>query len=1163
MTRNSQIIINILVCLLVFLVSPTEILAEEVKLRPENFTHLTIEDGLPQNNVRCIEEDQYGFLWLCTADGLVRYDGYDFELVTEGTDGSRISNTIVRTILADGDNLWIGTDNGVNRFDLKSGQFVYHYVFDGGIRSNKIRSFESTGNRIFVGTGKGLYQIDKLSGKYKEIQLPEKYSYIRALKINNEVLYIGGYRAGIIKYSIADEKIEKKYEDKINNKILTIEHINNELWIGLFAGSYYNIDENLTEKKITQSCNEKNRLCDGNANIFSIKKNKSIIWLAGSDGIYKISKENVLKKIDLLNYVSNPYISNSVSSLFFLNEDQMFCTLNPGGVIKLQLSESIFTKFPKDKMVNNNRSNDEIYAIEKYNNEIYVGSYNGLMMINKEQKISSVSFNENTYTDNYQFRINSLKSIKKNLYIGSYSGLFSVITIDGKHEISKINLDAHVTALDSDKDNSLWVATSNGDVYKVSSPLDIQVIPKISALNISNITELLVTEKTIYIGTIGYGLAVYDRDSKNIKIYNSKNSVLLSDAVLSLSKQANDIWIGTRGGALSKLNVKTNLLKQYGFISGKIGNTIYSIQTDEYENVWTATNNGIVAINSNSKKEKHFTIRSGLLDKEYNHNASQYIDGFVYFGGAKGITKIDTKILNYSKENIASVYLSKVTISSAENNRIMKIYGPEISTISAKYGSAINIYLTTNKLNVKNILNFEYKLQGGNVNAIWTEIKEGARELSLDFLNPGSYTLMLRAKNFNNTILKNKELNIIIHPPIWQSNYAIFMYILVALSLIIFITRIYIKIKIANEKNYSFRTELENRKKNIATLSHDLRTPLNSIVMLSDPHITINEDRKDIIHNSAILLRSLVSNALDQSLLEIGSKIQIKISSIKIQNIFSSMINILKSYYEEKNIQIITKINIEDDTLFYTDKTRLEQICINILTNAIKHSPQNSSVVVDIELVGEILVIKMKDFGSGIPISEQKDIFKAFYKAKENSKSGLGLGLFISKQIINSLGGDISINSSFTEGTEFVLKIPNATDTELNEVIENNDCSIKTEKLKILMIDDDPFNRVAFGAMCAQINIKITCVATIQEFLEVDDLFDMYFLDLNLAEGDMDGIRLAEHLVKQGDLTPKILLTADVRASEKIINPAINDIIIKPITLDELIVIVNKNVLTN
>ncbi|MCP4274170.1 MAG: hypothetical protein GY781_19785, partial [Gammaproteobacteria bacterium] len=222
MTWNSQKIKILCIFPILLLVSIPELFANDLDLRPENFTHLTIEDGLPQNDVRCIEEDQYGFLWLCTGDGLVRYDGYKFELVTEGPDGSRISNTKLRTILADGDYLWIGTANGLNRFDLRNGEFKTIKLNSASGKSNiSIRSIQKVNNKIWVGSVEGVFILSDANSDIAE-PITNKSIEARVIyQIGTSVL-IGNYGHGIVEIDLNSLKIIRSItlEGKNANKVL-------------------------------------------------------------------------------------------------------------------------------------------------------------------------------------------------------------------------------------------------------------------------------------------------------------------------------------------------------------------------------------------------------------------------------------------------------------------------------------------------------------------------------------------------------------------------------------------------------------------------------------------------------------------------------------------------------------------------------------------------------------------------------------------------------------------------------------------------------------------------------------------------------------------------------------------------------------------------------
>ena len=389
MTWNSRIIINILVYLLAFLVFPPEVFAEEVKLRPENFTHLTIEDGLPQNNVRCIEEDQYGFLWLCTGDGLVRYDGYDFELVTEGTDGSRISNTIVRSILADGDNLWIGTDNGLNRFDLEEGTFENINLYIDGDKSFKhIRSLlKIADGELWVGTREGVLKLD-YSNNQRFVSILNSTINAREMVLYKEKVIVADYGKGLIEINSKNNDLitEKSFIGKSANNIININIFNNKVYVSTYGNGLYVLDLNLDLIKRLERCKVNNSNCISSNYVFFAKEYNNQVWIGSQNGINIIDKDSdeTIKSFQLTSLIRNKYISDSIISSHF-TDNSLWFGLRPGGLVKYRLAldgiNFYLTKHDTHK-TSSPISDRSVYAIARNSKSIFAGTYNGLFRVN-------------------------------------------------------------------------------------------------------------------------------------------------------------------------------------------------------------------------------------------------------------------------------------------------------------------------------------------------------------------------------------------------------------------------------------------------------------------------------------------------------------------------------------------------------------------------------------------------------------------------------------------------------------------------------------------------------------------------------------------------------------------------------------------------------------
>ena len=218
----------------------------------------------------------------------------------------------------------------------------------------------------------------------------------------------------------------------------------------------------------------------------------------------------------------------------------------------------------------------------------------------------------------------------------------------------------------------------------------------------------------------------------------------------------------------------------------------------------------------------------------------------------------------------------------------------------------------------------------------------------------------------------------------------------------------------------------------LANISHDLRTPLNSIICLSEILSNkmfgdLNDKQLEYIEDiriSGIRLLGMINEVLDITKLE-SKTISLNKTNINLTILSNEVINILKPLYNKKNIKIACEI--PKDITMIGDYIKLQQVLFNIIGNAIKFSPENSTIEIKITQSNKNIAISIKDYGIGISKTNQKKIFKKFYQVENTlSKSELstGLGLTIAKEFVKLHKGKIEVSSEIQKGTTFTIKLP-------------------------------------------------------------------------------------------------------------------------------------------
>ena len=1059
MRVNKKInIILILVCIF----SCLKISTSYANIRESfNFKNITIEDGLSQSTVETIYQDSKGYIWIGTNDGLDRYNGYEFKHYKHDKyDKNSIANNYIVDIIEDKNGyIWVSTIGGLSRINPDKDEIKNYYSKEdsGNLSNSNLWQILCTkDNRLIASTIDGLNVYDKNKDKftrilYKEGELPSQYIYSLEEDINGHIWV--GTDNGLVELD-KDLNIVKSYQDAIGDSDVynVYDDSKGNIWVCTLDNGLFKI--NLDDKSVENYKNNNSKISIPSNNVRDIiSDSEGKLWIATDKGLCTFDYE----REEFITYNKKLYQSNS------LIDDEIFCLLkDSSGLIWIGTYSGIsrfnpnsnFTHFKLDPYEDNSISGNVIHGIyEDDDKTLWIGTNeSGVNIINGESIKHLNKENSNIVSD----LIEDITGFKNYIFIGTNEGLSVLVKNDKTAKNYTITNYTTKDGLPSNKIRSLfidskgylWIGTNKGlAILDTNNNKIIDITYILDEMGVSDKFIRAVYEDSkgnYYIGCfLEGGLIKINPNTKEYKIYKNienDDSSISNNSIRYINEDLyGNILVGTSHG-INILNLSTDKFNHYTEKDGLINNTIYGILVDKNNGIWMSTNAGISKLSTEDATFKNFTITDGLQSNEFNGRACfKSKDGNMYFGGINGFNVFNSQDIELS------TFEPKVIFDNFEINGTNK---KDISNIKFKSNeNNIKINFFTNDYKNTKTTQYYYKLEG--LENEWNMTNSN----SLVFVNLGSgdYTLKIKTITQHGVMSDESSVHFTINPPIWRSNYAICIYlILIIISILRYMHKVNTLDRLVNERTNKLRKEMEkneqlfkkvlsleqNKNNYFVNLSHELRTPLN---VLSSINQLIKEfTKKDnfitpeklsyymgIMDRNCSRLLSLINNLIDHTKIENNSYIINKKDEDIVYLVEETVLD-MKDYIEEKGLELIFDTDVEEKVI-RCDKVDIERCIINLVGNAVKFTPEGGLIEVLLQDLDDKVNIIVKDNGIGISEENQKIIFDRFNQVVDESseqKGGSGLGLTITKQLITLHNGEIYVESEVGVGSEFIIILP-------------------------------------------------------------------------------------------------------------------------------------------
>lgn len=1031
----------------------------------------TSADGLANSHINNLYQDSRDFIWICTENGLSRFDGRDFKTFRYNRNKSNsIASNLVRAVIEDSNGTyWVGTSSGLQIFDAEYNSFYKVDLQDPEIKESDqhisaIAEVEIRGKRCIIAasSGHGLYIIDPDTKNTDRILQAELNSslpsqFIRKIyKDSEDRLWVAAENGGI---GIIDLKSGKaidchlweKGEDRIiDNAIVTS-----------FA------EDTRTGKVLLGSFNFGLIIYDPALNI--IRK-------AHDNSSSKCRVEALLKR------------ENSYDGYFIVGtEDEGLKTFRSSDekMIELQMPE-----LPHET------STWKVHCLmEDRQNNLWIGAFQrGIMVVPESMYgFEYISLKENGYDKIGNACVTTVTADTRSggLWVGTDgSGLYK---LEGKNikarytsENSGLSNNSIMSAI-MDKHGRLWVATYLGGIFTWTPENGFRQFKDQKALNTRKTVCLAYSRKhdMLFVGTHGNGMSVIspeeekvidnfsDDDNKWISTlyidssemvwigtyngpmrYDISSDKLVQmniDASLSTRTHAfcetgkDILWIGT-GEGLVKFDRKTGTTIQYTENDGLSSNVVNEILKGNDGNLWIATLYGLNRFDPETNSFKNYYHSDGLQENEFHSRASYKTeDGKMYFGGINGLTAFYPHIIEDKTHKVPPLYFSELNVmnepvsydpASGDDNILDKTI-TEATSITIPFNKNIFSirFSVLEYTNPKKIM-YTYMLEG--FDATWNIVNSDTRMASYTNVPSGRYTLKVKAYyDGDPDVFSYRNINLRILPPWYRSIWAFIGYMII---LVIIGGNMILVIKRENarkkEREESDIKELKLRM--FTNISHEIRTPLTLVM---NPLKKLREAEKDpkqkelynLMYRNSLRILRLVNQLLDMRKVDNG---QMKLHFLETDVVYfiKDIMNSFENLAVSKNIDF-SLVNEEDVSNLWIDQGNFDKIIFNILSNAFKHTPDNGKICIKIsapvkndkkldETIREYVEFIIENTGNGVDEKYLGRLFDRFFQVDiHEAKEGSGVGLNLAKMLVELHHGSIKAVNTDT-GIAFIIRIP-------------------------------------------------------------------------------------------------------------------------------------------
>jgi len=1036
----------------------------------------SLKDGLSFGIINSITQDNKGFMWFATDDGLNRFDGTNFKVFKfEPGDPYGLPSNYVQIIFKDHQgNIWISSRRGIYQFDTNTERFTkFNPPANQSAYLNNVNSiFENQKNQLWFSCGNSGFSSynrkSRLFKSYSKQMLPGLSGHLVVNVIEDAygLLWVGTQGGGLHIFSTKDGAVVKNINDQFPLNIIPTSRVNaiyedhnHDIWIATSKGLFL---YRRAENKFHVFLGSKYKLRSNYFSSLLEDDNKNLLIGLQDGGLYTINLPKAEKSayedltIDPVKSEDNYSITaRSVQTLFQDKDKNVWAGTYGDGIYMLSNIPEKFKKF-QNKLTDAYGSSFLRYYGMCIDNEGYLwlgtdgdGIYKK-KLDGKVIKYYRADGRKGSLTDNAI--LCAYKDHSNTLWFGSYSqGLFrynketdSFTNFTHKaNDPTSISL-SDIRVILQDSKNNLWIGTNGGGLSSLAPGENKFVNYNLqnSTIGSDNIRALSEDKHgNLFIGTYASGLKYFIKDQNKFVDYFNKaqaEKFLPSKVVYSLYfDKTGNLLIGTEGSGLVIYDTNDKNFKQYTEKDGLADNTVNAIQKDEAGNIWISTNKGLSRIDVNTNKIINYDTSDGLQAGQFNPNSSMYCskEKFMVFGGTEGYN------IFYPAEVRQNMFQPKVLITGLQlfgkevgvrqkdnilseviNESTQITLNPSQSVFSIQYVALNYAYAEKSE--------FAYKLEG--LDKSWNYVKK-QKSVTYRYLPAGDYTFKVKATNQDGIWFEEcATLKIRILPPWYRTWWAIFIYFAIISTLIFYYfryrsnqARLKYEVKIA-QMSAEKEKELNERKLSFFTnISHEFRTPLTLIInpvkeLLFTPGEKINDiSNLNIVYRNARRLLSLVDQLLLFRKADTESD-KLKIVRLNIVNLCREVFLCFSYQAKSKNI-LFEFVCDTDDIEVFADREKIEIVLFNLISNALKFTSNYGTIVCNVSQTETLVNIEIKDNGCGIPEEIGEQLFNKFYQVQNElpATGGFGIGLYLVKRFIESHKGNISYHSLNGMGTTF------------------------------------------------------------------------------------------------------------------------------------------------